>query len=58
MSTRNNNQVITCGACAVTMNESGEMITSIDLMVKGAKRLFSKTGRRNASSRTTVAAQL
>ena len=40
------NQVMTCGACAVIVDESGQTVTSIDSLVNGMKRLASRFGRR------------
>ena len=45
--TKSNGNVLVCGACAVTMSENSESTTSIDLLVNGVKKLFSrKNGRR------------
>ena len=49
MSTNSKHQVMTCGACAVVVDEYGETTTSIDHMVNGVKRLFARDGRRNAT---------
>ena len=48
MRTNEKHQVMTCGACAVFVDEQGEVTTSIDHMVSGVKRLFGKNGRRGA----------
>ena len=42
----NKSQIMTCGACSVIMDEDGQMTTSIDTLVGGAKRLVSKFSRR------------
>ena len=39
-------QVMTCGACAVIVNEGGQTTTSIDTLVNGVKHLASKFSRR------------
>ena len=39
-------QVMTCGACAVIVNENGQATTSIDALVNGVKHLASKFSRR------------
>lgn len=39
-------QVMTCGACAVTVNGNGQATTSIDALVNGVKHLASKLSRR------------
>ena len=45
MSTTSKHQVMACGACAVVVDEQGEVTTSIDNLVNGVKRLFGKGGR-------------
>lgn len=40
------NQVMTCGACAIIVGESGQTTTSIDSLVNGVKRFTSKLSRR------------
>ena len=45
-------QVLTCGAGAVIMEETGQVTTSIDLLVNGAKRLVAKFSQRGASGST------
>ena len=50
-------QVLTCGACAVIVDESGEMTTSIDSMVNGVKRLFGRSGRRGIARHTAAVAR-
>ena len=47
-------QVMSCGACAVVMNEDGETSTSIDMLVNGVKRFFAST--RHAKSAPESAA--
>ena len=40
------NQVMSCGACAIIVGESGQTTTSIDSLVNGVKRFTSKFSRR------------
>ena len=40
------NQVMSCGACAIIVGESGQTTTSIDSLVNGVKRFKSKLSRR------------
>ena len=49
-------QVMTCGACAVVMDENGQMTTSIDLIVNDVKRVASWFGRRSSSRRAVARA--
>ena len=51
-------QVMTCGACAVSMDENGQMTTSIDMLVDGVKRFASKFNRRSSSRNATVSAHI
>ena len=48
-------QVMTCGACAVVMDENGQTTTSIDLIVNDVKRIASLFNRRGSSRRTVTA---
>lgn len=48
-------QVMTCGACAVVVDENGQMTTSIDMIVNDVKRIASWFNRRTASRRTATA---
>ena len=41
--------VMSCGACSVTMNESGEVVTSVDRLVGSVKHLLGKRTHRSAS---------
>lgn len=47
-------QVMSCGACAVVMNEDGEMTTSIDALVNGIKRAFSRAHRSKSAHEPMV----
>ena len=38
-------RVMTCGACAISIDANGEATTSIDVLVNGVKRLFAKANR-------------
>ena len=40
---KNGNQVLTCGACAVVVDEQGTKETSVDVLADAVKRLFSKS---------------
>ncbi|MBO4365208.1 MAG: hypothetical protein J5804_02815 [Eggerthellaceae bacterium] len=44
----NKTQVLTCGACAVIVSENGQMTTSVDMLVNGAKHIASMFGRQNS----------
>jgi len=39
---KNSNQVLACGACAVMVGENGTKETSVDVLAGAVKRLFSK----------------
>ena len=54
MSTNSKHQVMTCGACAVVVDEYGETTTSIDHMVNGVTRPFARDGRRSAPRRAVA----
>ena len=54
----NKSQIMTCGACSVIMDEDGQMTTSIDTLVGGAKRLVSKFTRRSNTSHAEAVARI
>ena len=43
-----NTNVIACGACAVVLDENGEMTTSIDHLMNGVKHLVAKRSNRSS----------
>ncbi len=53
----NKNHVLTCGACAVVVDENGNTTTSIDLLASGVKRIISKINRHEASRRAIASAR-
>lgn len=54
----NKNQVMTCGACTVVVDENGQMTTSVGMLVGGMKRLGSMLGRRSSSRRAAATARI
>lgn len=46
MVTKNKVHVMTCGASAVVIDENGTVTTSVDTLVNGVKKLFTKNARR------------
>jgi hypothetical protein len=52
------NQVMTCGACAVMMNEDGQTTTSIDALVSGVKHIASRFSRNGSTRRSAVATRI
>ena len=52
----NKTQVMACGACAVVMNENGQVTTSVDMLVSGVKNIASKFSRQGSSRRAAVRA--
>ena len=58
MSIGSKHQVMACGACAVIIDEQGEMTTSVDSLVNGIKRLFGKGGRSNAVHHAAAVSRL
>ena len=53
----NKNHVLTCGACAVVVDENGNTTTSIDMLAGGVKRIISKFNRHGASRRAIASAR-
>lgn len=48
------NTTMACG-CAVVIEENGKMVTSFDMLAKGASRLFARANSRQAQSRVAAA---
>jgi len=47
-------QVMACGACAVTFDESGQATTSVDILVTAIKHLFVRSARLESTKPVTV----
>ena len=58
MTKKNATQVIACGASAVIVDENGNTIASIDMLINAMKRLFSKSARREGTSLKPATAHL
>ena len=54
---KNTTNVMACG-CTVIAEENGKMVTSIDMLAAGARRLFARTNSRQAQNRTAAVAHL
>ncbi len=58
MTKKNATQVIACGASAVIVDENGNTISSIDMLINAMKRLLSKSDRREGASLKPATAHL
>ena len=47
------NTTMACG-CAVVIDENGKMVTSIDMLAKGASRLFARANSRQVQNRVAA----
>ena len=55
--TNGKTEFLACGACAIIVDEDGQMTTSVDLLVNGVKRLIGRA-RRTTARRTTAQARI
>ena len=56
--TNNKTQYMACGACAVSFDENGQTLTSVDVLASDMKRLMAKIGRRSSTLRASSVAHV